>query len=289
MSEKEASLMILSYFNRFDLSIVAQEKLLELIHILLPSPNNLPKTLNKLKKKLNNDNDSIKEKFYCDNCISVLSDTKLCLNNNCSKKDTHSKTVNSFTYLNFLPRLTRLIKNHVDDIESFKNNKSNFKDLIDSEHYKVLNAPNQLSLMVYSDGISVSKSYSHNFWPVIIGLCELPLALRDSIKNKIVCGVWFGKNKPTSDILFSNLIEEINFINQTGICIVKNLRTLIYNLRIYGILCDTPAKSMILNMNQFNGYYGCTYCLNPGNKKKKSCLFILNFLNKENINKSTKK
>ena len=27
---------------------------------------------------------------------------------------------------------------------------------------------------------------------------------------------------------------------------------------------DKPAKAMILNMIQWNGYYGCTKCLQPG-------------------------
>ena len=222
LSEKAACLMILSYFDRFDLSIVAQEKLLELIRILLPSPNNLPKTLNKLKKTLKNEDDELSEKLFCDNCMEELSDTKICQNINCSNRGTLSKTINTFTYLNLRPRLTRLIKNYVDDIESYKIKRSNFKDLIDSDHYKYLNISNQLTLMVYSDGISVSKSGSQNFWPVIVSLCELPITLRDSIKNKIVCGVWLGKKKPSSDILFTSLIEELRFINQTGICIQKN-------------------------------------------------------------------
>ncbi len=41
-------------------------------------------------------------------------------------------------------------------------------------------------------------------------------------------------------------------------------KTLLFNLNVYGLLCDSPAKNMILNTIQFNGYYGCPYCLNPG-------------------------
>ena len=30
------------------------------------------------------------------------------------------------------------------------------------------------------------------------------------------------------------------------------------------MLADAPAKSLILNVKQYNGYYGCPYCLNKG-------------------------
>ena len=166
---------MLSFFDRFDLSIVAQEKLLELIHLFIPSPNILPKTINKLKKVIKCDNDDMKESFFCENCMSKLSDHKKCLNENCPKKDAISKPVNCFTYLNIKNRITRLIKTHLEDIESYKTKKSDFKDLTDSDHYKFISKNIQLNLMVYSDGLSISKSNSQNFWPVIIGLCELQL------------------------------------------------------------------------------------------------------------------
>ena len=28
--------------------------------------------------------------------------------------------------------------------------------------------------------------------------------------------------------------------------------------------CDAPARAMVLNFKQFNGKYGCSYCLHPG-------------------------
>ena len=28
--------------------------------------------------------------------------------------------------------------------------------------------------------------------------------------------------------------------------------------------CDLPAKALIMNMVQFNGFYGCSRCLQPG-------------------------
>ena len=33
---------------------------------------------------------------------------------------------------------------------------------------------------------------------------------------------------------------------------------------LVGCSCDLPARALILNMNQFNGYYGCWYCQQSG-------------------------
>ena len=39
-----------------------------------------------------------------------------------------------------------------------------------------------------------------------------------------------------------------------------------FNIRIhiYGLLGDSPGRNLFLNMKQFNGYYGCPFCLTPG-------------------------
>ena len=78
--------------------------------------------------------------------------------------------------------------------------------------------------------------------------------------------------------MFGKLIEELNKINIEGIRVRFNGEEAIIKLKIYGVLTDTPAKATVLNMTNFNGQYGCPYCLNPGKK--------LNF--KSSINQSNK-
>ena len=88
--------------------------------------------------------------------------------------------------------------------------------------------------------------------------------MRESIHNKIISGIWFGKNKPTSDILFETLINELNSINDKGIEIIRQKNHFNISIKLYGFLADSSGRSMILNMTQFNGYYGCPLCLSPG-------------------------
>ena len=79
--------------------------------------------------------------------------------------------------------------------------------------------------MLYSDGVSPAKSFKKHCWPVIIGLVELPRSLRDSIRNKIISGVFIGSQKPKFDMLFENLIDQINNLNVRGISVHKNNET----------------------------------------------------------------
>jgi len=57
----------------------------------------------------------------------------------------------------------------------------------------------------------------------------------------------------------------MNELKNSGIEIeINSSLKLKFFFNIYGILADTPGKSTIINMVQFNGKYGCPYCLNKG-------------------------
>lgn len=175
------------------------------------------------------------------------------------------KKSTSFTYINLEDELCKLISNVHDSILSYVSKERHGFDIIDAEHYKRIRKNGYLNLIVYTDAIQLTKSNSKEFWPVLLSICELPQSLRDSIKNKLMFGVWLGKIKPTSNILFENLKSQLDKINENGINVRKGGDLINYKFGFYGFICDSPAKAIVMNMNQFNGYYGCPYCLNPGN------------------------
>ena len=64
-----------------------------------------------------------------------------------------------------------------------------FLDLIHGSYYQKIKQKNTLHLMICSDGIAIRNSTQYTqFWPVLVGLVELPRSLRDSLKNKMICG-----------------------------------------------------------------------------------------------------
>ena len=213
---------------------------------------------------------NLKEKRYCNECKNELFETKSvenkffwnCKNTTCIEKSIN--TYDSFHYLDIQPQLKQLINANLDQINKYTSESREHLDLLDGSYYKAIHKANTLHLMVYSDGTPIKKSTNKQFWPVFVGLCELPRSLRESIHNKILSGIWFGKNKPTSDILFETLITELNSFNDLGIEIIRQKDHFNIAINFYGFLADSPGRSMILNMTQFNGYYGCPLCLSPG-------------------------
>ena len=138
--------------------------------------------------------------------------------------------------------------------------------------------------MCYTDGVQLVSSSSHQCWPVVLSLVEFPCIIRDSNLNKVICGIWFGRQKPTTDVLFGQLTAQLDMINRTGLAISFQSNDFHLSFGLYGLLADTPAKSMCMNITNFNGHFGCPYCLNPGNSFifKITALYLLVIL-KNNV------
>ena len=114
--------------------------------------------------------------------------------------------------------------------------------------------------MIYTDEIAVFKNPGKTIWPVIFKICELPSRLRRSKFKRVICGVYFGNGKPNSKILFTKMVQELNNLKTTGLKISINQNTHFVDIDAYGITADLPAKALVLNMKQFNEYYGCCKC-----------------------------
>ncbi len=84
-----------------------------------------------------------------------------------------------------------------------------------------------------------------------------------TINFVIFKGVWYGKNKPTSDILFEALTNELS--KNKSIKIIRQNHQFEILIDIYGFILDSPGRSDALNMKSHGGYFCCPYCLIPGN------------------------
>ena len=123
---------------------------------------------------------------------------------------------------------------------------------------------NTLHLSVSTDGIQLIRSglVKREAWPLFCNIVELPPKLRDSKNNLIIAGLWFGAKKPTSDILFESLIEEIENIQKTGgINLTINGAKIKFLLRFHSIGGDVPAQALMLDIKYHSGYFSCPFCL----------------------------
>lgn len=93
-------------------------------------------------------------------------------------------------------------------------------------------------------------------------LNEVPYHVRS--KELILAGLWFGKDKPNMNIFLEPFVEQMNELLKNGVeCILNEVKTCI---KIFPLICsvDCIARAAMQGFSQFNGKYGCCFCLHPG-------------------------
>lgn len=238
-----------------------------------------------LRSKMHNvPDDKIILHFFCESCKVIL--TKKSLKNSvkrekitCKKCDAEfeisSKSTNAFMSPDLLYQI-ELILNipEVQDalfhnITQSNNTLSDICDVYDSELYKKLKVhdPNILTLNFNTDGAPIFKSSKRSFWPQQLYINELPLELR--FKHIILGGIFLTDKEPKSDLMNlynSALCDQIIDLTNNGVNIRKYSTHEKVNLKFTLFCCclDTPARATCQNRMKFNGYWGCSWCYEPG-------------------------
>ncbi|XP_071639002.1 uncharacterized protein [Temnothorax longispinosus] len=148
-------------------------------------------------------------------------------------------------------------------------NKENIDEFIDGVMYKkfmnALSANDKINFVTAtfnSDGSPVFESSKFSIWPIQLIINEMPFEIRMS--NPIVCGVWFGKDKPDMNIFLEPFVAYMNELSNEGVwCTIKNKD---HCIKVYTVCCcvDSVARAPMQGLVQYNGYYGCNWCLHPG-------------------------
>lgn len=115
-----------------------------------------------------------------------------------------------------------------------------------------------LSLCIHS--VTTSDT-GQSIWPVLLSVVNLPPKILMNVDSLLLAGIWLGPVKPDMKLILQPVIARIDSINTT-IKTSDGLRNLKAKLLL--AVFDLPAKAMALNTTQFNGKYGCAYCLDEG-------------------------
>ncbi|XP_072023195.1 uncharacterized protein, partial [Amphiura filiformis] len=119
-------------------------------------------------------------------------------------------------------------------------------------------------MMWYTDGVPLFKSSSMSLWPLYFAINELPYKKRVLKENILIAGLWFGENKPSMCTFFKPFHNTFQQLAEGIEVSLPDERIInVQSILLCGT-CDMPAKSQVLNMVQFNGMYGCSRCLQPG-------------------------
>ena len=94
---------------------------------------------------------------------------------------------------------------------------------------------------------------------------NLPPILCQKAENIILCGLWYGPNKPNPRNLLDPVLKHVHNLYETGFVMQSsNGQTQLCTVKLVSAVFNLIARALVLTMKQFNGEYGCNVCVHPG-------------------------
>ena len=167
-----------------------------------------------------------------------------------------------------------IIERHDHFKYPFKRNQSDthLRDLHDGSAFKglmsegeFLSVPEHTGLILSTDRVPIFKSSKGSLWPIYLMVTSIPPHQRCKMDNLIVASLWFGPTKPQMQSMLHPILNSINFLNTNGIEVnVASSQKVCIKVKLLMGVFDLPAKAAVTNTKQYNGEYGCFYCLDKG-------------------------
>ena len=289
-----AVLLLCCFMVRFRLPDEAMNYLLSLLSLLLPDDSKVPKTLYQMRQFFNKHVPLPEIKYYCSWCYAhVERESTTCSNKHCLRDLTGQGAMSHFVLHSCISQIRTMFqrKSFTDSVRTHRfahmsKGGDSLSDVYDGENYKklyqsgFLSDPNSLSFGMNTDGVAIFKSSRVSMWPVYLMINELPLKQRKARENMIFYGFWISSKKPLMWSFLKPMYDELQLLEK-GI-MVKDYEGNVVKCQatILTCTCDLPAKCLVSNSVQFNGKYGCWYCLQPGETFKtgeRGCCHIFPF------------
>ena len=169
--------------------------------------------------------------------------------------------------LNFRKQLRKIVQRNLNQIAAYSEFRLQNSDLDPNLQVAPIVLPYsrwdlEMNLVLSTDGVNIKKStYKKELWLVWLQCSDLPPILRMSRKNIIPGCLFVGNSAPNWNEsvtrLRAELISPIDFdhLNFPRAKVIFKVRLLV---------ADMCAKAHVLNMIQFNGYFGCHFCTAEG-------------------------
>jgi len=125
-----------------------------------------------------------------------------------------------------------------------------------------------LSCQMNTDGVRLFKSGDNAAWPIFISVNELSFKQRR--RNTLLVGLWFGGHKPNFSTFLRPFVARCNELSEQPV--LWKHRGQSYSSRIFFPIftADSAARPLVQGFKQHNGFYGCPWCLCPGERQKVS-------------------
>jgi hypothetical protein len=270
----ECAILVMTFAIKHRLSQDAVEELLQLISLLLPEGSRCPATNYWLSKLASVDYSLVKTVFYCPSCQSTLElfeSTWKC--KDCDEVYDRNLLLKQQSYFAMFPLEETLRRKLAvaEVLQSFKTtrkrrdkkNSSTISDIQDGRMYKALGLQaDDITCTVNCDGIPAFKSSKTQVHPLLISINELPYRLRR--RHTMIAGIWFGKSKPNFDTFVQPFAEEAKRLADSGFSWPLGKQSVRSRVIFPLVVADSVARCTLQGLHQFNGQYGCPWCLHPG-------------------------
>ena len=280
ISNAVSMLLIMTFSITHKLSGAVLKDLLSLINIHCLLPHKLLQSLYKFKQFFRYLKTPLKNHYYCPRCsISVDLDCNNCSNTSC-QLELNEQNKCFFIQLSIADQLKAFFnrKGFYNDLmyrfNRTKFNKANIEDIYDGVNYQkhfinkgFLSKKQNISFIWNTDGIPIFKSSKFTIWPLYLAINELPPQKRWCSNNIILAGLWFGSEKPNMLVFLKSFADAISNLHLEGVEVSSPdiyPNSFVCHAMLLCGTCDLPAKAIVHNMTQFNGYYGCSYCKQSG-------------------------
>ena len=276
---KITMILLLAFAVRHKLSNEAISDLLYIIDLICPKPNFCCRSVYKFKGYFSFMVNTINLCYYCPACSALVSPAISTICSVCNETYKSLKDLSYFIHISISNQIQALFS-RIKFVTALrhrfqrqKQHEGNYEDIYDGSLYKNLMKPgsilrdgNNLSLMWNVDGVPLFKSSKYSLWPMYLLINELPYKQRVLKENSILAGLWFGEEKPNMSFYLKPIVEELITLESHGIEIRSPhiSKPFICKAVLLAGSCDLPAKCLVLNSIQYNGYYGCAKCLQPG-------------------------
>lgn len=276
---RDAVALMLAVCTRYNLPHEALYALLRGQNALLGYAA-LPDDKRKLWRTLQKNLFGIKFYAYCSNCLSDLGllneedfpDQEIC---GCGtvyfKKTVKYYIKNSLVYQVRRFLATRTAGHHLGYRENrVKFVEGNLEDLMDGAAYRQLQEEgqplhnrNNYSFLLNADGFALFDSGTVEAWPVFVRINEVSPKMRQKVV--FLAGLWVDEKKPNFCTFLRPIIEEMNFLSQTGIMWTPDGgEERCSKFFPTCIVADAKGRNGLLHMTDCVGHYSCSICTHMG-------------------------
>lgn len=267
----------MSFVIRHGLTDLAFDDLLNLLNCHLPITLNFSRRLflNKFPKPAN-----MKTIFYCPECFVELDFEQMTYINcaSCNIQYMKLDLVCSGHYFIHLPlkdQLCNLLSGPI--FHKLQRNcaeqPSVLSDVTSGESYRRLCRDGvirnyDITLQWNADRVDIFKSSKASMRPIQVAINELPYRLRK--ENILLSSVWCSAKKLVMDLFLKPFVDDLKDLHENGFhCLPPGFVAPVH-VKVHTIVApvDSVARCALQNIHQFNGKFGCSFCLCPGDRVK---------------------